>query len=59
MPGNSGVVMPPIESNLGPFQANALLEEEAGNVDAARKLFQRGVKADPRALHVWQVCVWR
>ncbi len=41
---------------MSSLQASALLEEEAGNVDAARKLFQRASKADPRMLHAWQVC---
>lgn len=36
------------------MQALALLEEQAGNIEAARVLFRRGAEADPKALHVWQ-----
>ena len=42
---------------LKPLQALAILEEEAGNIEAARELFEKGSKADPKHLHIWQVRV--
>ena len=38
-----------------PIQALAMLEEEAGNIEVARELFEKGSKADPKHLHIWQV----
>ena len=35
-------------------QAWALLEEEDGNIDFARQLLERGSKADPSHLYIWQ-----
>ena len=37
-----------------PFQAWALLEEEEGNVEEARRLLRRGSKVDPKHLYIWQ-----
>ena len=31
-----------------------MLEEEEGNIEMARQLFQAASKADPRMVHVWQ-----
>lgn len=36
-------------------QAKALLEEEAGDIPAARRTFERASKANRRHTHVWQV----
>jgi len=36
-------------------QALAVMEGEAGNVDAARELFERAVNEQPTHVHSWQV----
>lgn len=36
------------------MQALAVMEGEAGNVDAARELFERAVNEQPTHVHSWQ-----
>lgn len=40
----------------GASQAWALLEQEEGNIEEARQLFEAGSRADPHHLYIWQVC---
>jgi hypothetical protein len=38
-------------------QAWALMEQEQGNMQDARRLFKLASRADPSHLYVWQVCM--
>lgn len=50
-------------THLQALQAWALLEQEDGNKDEARRLFQLGADMDPSHTYIWQVrcpppCKW-
>lgn len=50
-------VLPTILLKHSPIlQAWALLEQEDGNKDEARRLFQLGADMDPSHTYIWQVC---